>query len=51
LHVAERPDHHVCGLQVPVDHVVGVRVRDGLAHLLERRHEPSATAGGVAATF
>jgi hypothetical protein len=32
---AERPDHHVLGLEVAVDHAVGVGERDRLADPLE----------------
>jgi hypothetical protein len=35
LHLGERPDHDVGGLQVAVQDSLGVRVRHGLAHLLE----------------
>ncbi|MFO0799706.1 MAG: hypothetical protein U0804_19725 [Gemmataceae bacterium] len=49
LHLAEGADHDVRGLEVAVDHVVGVGVPDGLAHRLEHGHEPAAVVGRVAA--
>ena len=39
LHLAERADHHVRGLQVAVDHAPRVRVGHRLADLLEDREE------------
>ena len=45
LHLAERADHDVRRLQVPVDHPSGVRVGHRLRHLLEDAQGPRQPVG------
>ena len=49
LHFAERPDHHVGGLQIPVQDIATVGEGDRLAHHLEHGHEPPAVVTRVGA--
>jgi hypothetical protein len=51
LDFAEGPDHDVVRLEVTMNHVVGVGVRDGLSDLLEDGQEPTAVSGQVGASF